>query len=125
MPELTLNQLKKAVTGVANRTARRSERVRELARHIDEEAQDTTRVADGIGSLGVDTATVSETQDLARIMAGLSEAALTYASATDTTSRTARAAHDQAHASHGGIQEAVQRGTVDVSNLNREWLRQE
>lgn len=125
MADLTLNQLKKAVAGVANRTTRRGEALRTLARLTDEEARDTARIADGIGTMNVDVDTVSETQELARIMAGLSAAALAYATATDTTTRHARAAHDQAQASHGGIQEAVQRATVDVRNLNREWLRQE
>lgn len=125
MADLTLNQLKKAVSDVANRTARRGEKIRVLARHIEDVAEDTARVADGIGAMKVDVDTVSETQELARIMAGLSEAALTYASASDTTARRAQAAHDQAQASHGGIQEAFRRAPVDTRGLNREWLRQE
>lgn len=125
MSDLTLAKLKKAVTAVANSTARRGEAIRTLAKHIDDEARDTARIAEGIGAMGVDKETVSETSDLSKIMAGLSEQSLVYASASADTSRRAQAAHDQAHASHGGMQEAFKRSPVDLSTVKREWFRQE
>ncbi|MEU2873017.1 hypothetical protein ABZ769_28100 [Streptomyces olivoreticuli] len=126
MADLTYKQLQKAVTDLRKDVTRASEAIRERSRKIDEEAQDTARVAEMIGGMGVDNATTSETRDLARIMKGVSEAAIAYAAAGDTTARAAGAAYDQAHTTHGGIQEAVSRAPVDrVHDVNREWFRQE
>ena len=123
--KLTYRQLQKAVTDLQKAVARGSEAITVRAQHIDDEAKDTTRVAEMIGSMGVDTSTVAETQQLSRIMRGVSEAAITYASKADATARAAGAAYEQARTSHGGIHEAYTRAPVDVSNLDREWLRQE
>lgn len=125
MADLTYKQLQKAVTDLAKDVAKGSETIRTVAQQIDEEAQDTARVAEAIGGMGVDRDTVSETSELSKIMRGVSEAALAYASAGDNTTKAAKAAYDQAHTTHNGIQEAYSRSTVNISNLNREWLRQE
>ena len=127
MADLTYKQLQAAVTAVAKDVTRASEAIRGEARRIDEEATDTARIADVISSLRVDKATVAETRELSRIMAGLSEAAIAYATCGDTTAKTAQAAHDQNHSSHDGIHHAVQRSSVgrDIHDLDREWLRQE
>lgn len=125
MPDLTYNQLKAAVDTLAKTVAKDGEKIRVFAQQIHKEAVDTGRVADGIGSLGVDKETVAETHLLSRLMHGLSEAAIHYASATDGTSKSAAAASGQATRTHAGIQEAFRASPVDLSNLNREWLRQQ
>jgi hypothetical protein len=125
MPQLTLNQLKKAVAETAKRSARRAEAIRVLAKNIQDVASDTTRVAENIGARHVDTATVAETVELAKIMAGLSEASIKRATAGQEVARAAQAVYDQAQADHGGFQEAVRRAPVDVSDTDREWFRQQ
>lgn len=125
MADLTYRQLQAAITDLGRNVTRGAEAISAQTQRIDEEAQDTARLAEQIQSMGVDAATVSETQETAKTMAGLSTAARTYASAGDTTARAAKAAHEQAHASHDGINEAVNRSTIDVSHLSRDWLRRE
>jgi uncharacterized phage infection (PIP) family protein YhgE len=125
MADLTYKRLQKAVTDLAKDVAKGSEAIRSAAQWIDEEAQDTSRVAEAIGGMGVDRETVSETHELSKAMRGVSEGAIDYASSGDTTTKAAKAAYDQAHTTHNGIQEAYSRSSADVSNLNREWLRQE
>ncbi|MFJ5294566.1 hypothetical protein [Streptomyces sp. NPDC088348] len=125
MADLTYKQLQKAVTDIKKDVTRAADAIRAKSQKIDDEAQDTSRVAEMIGGMGVDPETVAETRDLSRIMKGVSEATIAYASAGDTTAKAADAAYTQAHSTHGGIQEAVSRSSVDVRNLDREWLRQE
>lgn len=127
MPELTYAQLQKAVTTLAKDIARGAEAIGRHAQAIDEEARDTARVGDLIGAMKVDTATVAETHELSKIMAGLSEAALAYAAAGDDTARAAQAAHDQNRHSHGGINEAASRSPVgrEIYDVDRGWLSQE
>jgi hypothetical protein len=125
MPDLTYKQLQAAVTGLTKDVTRATQAIHAKADQISDEAQDTSRVAEMISRMGVDPATTSETQDLSRLMRGVSDAAISYASAGDTTARAAGAAHDQAKATHGGIQEAVSRSSVDVQGVNREWFRQQ
>lgn len=125
MADLTYKQLQKAVTDLGKEVTKASEAIHIRARQIDDQARDTARVAELIGAMGVDTATVSETHHLSRIMLGVSEAAIAYASASDNTAKAAAAAHEQARTTHDGINEAVGRAPVDVSDLDREWLRQD
>ncbi|WP_331756592.1 hypothetical protein [Streptomyces decoyicus] len=125
MPDITYKQLKAAVEDLAKEVNRASDAIRARAQQIDEEAKDTARIAEMIASMGVDTETVGETRDLSRLMNGVSEAAIAYASAGDNTAKSASAAAIQAHTTHGGIQEAVSRAPVDVRGLDREWLRQD
>jgi acyl-CoA synthetase (NDP forming) len=127
MPDLTYAQLAKATADLARDITRSAEAIRLHAKTIDDEAKDTTRVAESIASLKVDSATVAETREVGRIMAGLSEAVLAYAAAGDDTARAAQAAHDQNKASHSGIGEAVSRSPVgrEIYDLDRGWLTQE
>jgi hypothetical protein len=126
MSDLTNDRLKRAVASLAKAEAKDAEAVRTLAKFIDDEAQDTARVAEGIASFRVDTDTVSETHELSKIMAGLSEATIAYASAGDTVSKQAQAVHNTARAAHDGIEEAFARSTAsNVYDLNRDWLAQE
>jgi len=127
MPELTYAQLAAQVTDLAKTIAKDGEAIQNLAKNIADEAADTGRVADAIGAMRVDGATVGETQELSKIMAGVSEAAIAYASAGNTTAKTAQAAQEQNKASHYGIGEAASRSSVGnaIYDVNRDWFRQE
>ncbi|MFD3516352.1 hypothetical protein [Streptomyces sp. NPDC058657] len=124
MAAITFSELKREVTQLAKNATKGADAIRAEAQAIDAAAQDTRRVAEQIASMGVDQETRSETHHLAKLMAGVSEAAIDYASAGDTTAKAAQASHDQAQTTHGGIQAAYQRSPVDLSNVNREWFRQ-
>lgn len=125
MAGITYTQLTTAITAMEKGIARAAEQIRERTAAIDEIAEITARTADGIASLNVDTATVSETHELARILRGVSEAAIAYADGGDTTTKAAAAAGAQARTTHAGIHEAFGRAPVDLSGVDREWLRQE
>lgn len=125
MPDLNYKQLLKATSDLAQEVLANSQAVQADGQYVDNEARDTGRVAEMVGSMGVDQDTVGETGQLGRIISGVSTAAIDYVAAADTTSKTARAAHDQTRASHGGIHEAYNRATVDISNMKPDWLRQD
>lgn len=127
MPDLTYAQLAKATAALAKDITRSAEAIRSHARDIDAEAKDTARVAECIGSFKVDSATVAETREVSRIMAGLSDATLAYATDAVTTARAAQTAHDQNKASHSGIGEAAGRSPVgrEIYDLDHTWLTRE
>ncbi|MFE1230581.1 hypothetical protein [Streptomyces sp. NPDC058745] len=126
MARITYRQLVAAVGDLEKSVARNAEQIRAQADEIQEEAEDAARVANMIAAMNVDRHTVSETHALSRVMRGLSDSAVAYASAADTTARMAAAAGEQARTSHGGIQEAVSRADVDgIHDVSREWLAQE
>jgi len=125
MPELTHTQLKRAALALAKTVSRDAEVVRGLGKEIDDEARDTARVGDQIGAMRVDNATVGETRELSKIMAGLSEASIQYATGASTAGSRAKAVHDEAQRTHDGMQEAFRRSPVDLRDVNREWFRQE
>jgi hypothetical protein len=127
MAELTYAKLAAKVTALAKTIARDGEAIQALAQNITEEAADTARVADSIGAMRVDTATIGETQQLSKIMAGVSEAVIAYASAGHTTVKTAQATQNQNQSSHYGIGEAASRSPVGkaIYDVNRDWFRQE
>ncbi len=127
MPELTYQQLQAEVTALAKDIARSTEAIKKEAEGLQDEAQDTARLADSIASLKVDRATVGETTELSKIMAGLRDAAIAYASASDTTALQAQAVHAQNRTSHSGINEAVQRSPVgrDIYQVDRRWVTPE
>jgi hypothetical protein len=120
--DLTYTGLQKAITALEKDIRRSADDIRAWAQYINDEAIDTARVAETIAAIGVDPDTIAETHEVAKLMAGLSEAAIAYASASDTTAKTASAARDQARASHEGIKEAYSRAPADVSRLKRAWL---
>lgn len=125
MPDLTYKQLLKSTADLAQEVMSNAQAVQADGQYVDTEARDTARVAEMIGSMGVDQETLGETRQLAGIITGVSQGAIDYVSAADTTARTARAAHDQARTSHGGIHEAYRRAPVDISNMKPDWLRQD
>ena len=125
--DLTFKQLHKAVAELSDNVIKSSAAIQAHAQDLDGEAQDTARIAEGIGAMRIDKTTVGETRELAKIMKGLSEQAIAYATAGDTTARMARTAGDQANANHGGFYEAATRSIVgaEVYDIDREWFRQE
>ena len=122
--ELTYRQLAKAVSDLAETSARNAETIHANAAWISDEARDVAQTADQLGARRVDSVTVGETLELSKIMQGLSGAVLAYASAGDTTSRAAAAAHAANRDSHDGINEAVSRSTVgrDIHDVDRGWF---
>lgn len=126
MPDLTYEQFLKTVTDFGQEVTANAESIRAWAAYIDEEAKDTSRVAEMIGARRVDRDTIAETEQLAKIMAGVSEQAIQYAARGDTTARFAQASHDQAKDSHQGIHEAVNNSpAVGIHDVDSEWLAKE
>ena len=126
MPEMTYQQLKAATIQLTKRIIRDSESIRRWGQHIDNEATETRRIGDQIGAKRVDPDTVAETQELAKIMEGVSEAAIAYATSGQDAAAASKAAHGQAQASHGGISEAVNRSSArNIHDVDRTWLEQE
>ncbi|MFJ2110597.1 hypothetical protein ACIOEX_01490 [Streptomyces sp. NPDC087850] len=122
---ITYPELQRSIANLMMEVVRATDAIRTHGLNIAEEASETAQLADGIAAIGVDRDTVAETTQLSRIMDGLSDSARVYTAVGDTTSKAAEAAYEQNLVSHGGIGEAVSRSPVDVSNLDREWLRQE
>ncbi|MFF9287528.1 hypothetical protein [Streptomyces griseosporeus] len=124
MPDLTYAQLSAQLTHLAKTISRDSEALHTHAKTISDEADDTARIAEMIGALRVDPATVAETRDVAHLMRGVSQAATAYAAAGDTTAKTAQAAQEQNKASHSAIGEAAARSTAGaaVYDVERPWL---
>lgn len=114
--DLTYRQLLRETRDLAREVRRDAEAHRKLAAKQDDEAKDTGRIAEQIAALGVDSATVAETREVARIMRGLSESALAYATGTDEAARAAKAVENEAVTTHGGIQEAVDRSPAPMAN---------
>lgn len=120
---LTYRQLLREARDLARGVRRATESHKKMATVLDGEAKDTGRIAEQIAALHVDTATVAETREVARIMQGLSTSALAYASAADEASRAATAAEQQTVTDHGGIKEAADRSPVPMAD--RRWYTQE
>ncbi|MFB6665935.1 hypothetical protein [Streptomyces parvus] len=115
MTDTTYRKLREQVQVLARRVAADGETIRQIGHRADQNAQEVARVADGLANLEVDTHTTGEAKDTARIMRGLSQTALTTASATDTVAAAARAADTQARQSHEGIDEQVNAMTVPMA----------
>ncbi len=126
MPDGTYNQLLADVTTLSRQVVRDADALRAWGQHIDTEAKETGRIADQIGARRIDPDTVAETTQLSRLLSGLSEQAVAYANAGDTTAAAARAAHEQAKASHDRISEAVRASpAANIADVPPDWLAQE
>ncbi|MFD5848388.1 hypothetical protein [Streptomyces chartreusis] len=125
--DLTHAQLAKAAAELARVITRDEEQIKEAAREIGMEAWDTSRIAEAIAYMNVDSATVAETTELSKIMDGLEAGATAYAAAGNYAVRKADAVRAQNHASHTGIGEAAGRSPVgsQIYDVDRNWLRQE
>jgi hypothetical protein len=126
MTDTRYEQFVRDVTDFGNEILADAEALRGWAQFIEQEATDTSRIADGISAKRVDTETVGETHQLAKTMTGVSEQAIRYASAGDTTTRLARTSHDEAVATHQGIHEAVNASPASgIHDVDNDWLTQE
>ncbi|MGO4417415.1 hypothetical protein AB4Z54_01195 [Streptomyces sp. MCAF7] len=121
--KITYKQLRREVQALSKNVRKGGEQIKQRTKAIDEAVKDTGKVADQIGRMGVAPATISETRELSKIMAGVRTAVLAYATSTDTTGKAADAADAQARASHEGISQAVGR-SPDHAKDHR-WYTQE
>lgn len=126
MAELTYKALLSAVQAKEKALARNAESVKRAADTIKEHADDTARDADALGAKSVDRDSISECEQLGRIIRGVSDRAISYAARGVDTAKAARAAGDQARTTHAGFQEAFDRSTVtDLEKVSRDWFEQE
>ncbi|MFE5669079.1 hypothetical protein ACFQ7W_34810 [Streptomyces niveus] len=126
MAELTYKVLVRRTQDKEKALARNAEGVKKAADNIKELADDTATDADALGAKSVDRDSLAECQELAKIIRGVSEGALTYASKTSDTAKAAKAAGDQARTTHAGFQEAFDRSSVtDLEKVSRDWFEQE
>lgn len=126
MAELTYKALAHAVRDKEKSLTRNAESVKRAAENITAHADDTARDADALGAKSVDRDSVSECQELAKVIRGVSDGAISYAAKGTDTAKAAKAAGDQARTTHGGFQEAFDRSTVTgLENVSRDWLEQE
>ncbi|MGW4688526.1 hypothetical protein ACWEPM_27025 [Streptomyces sp. NPDC004244] len=115
MAETTYSELRAAVQALAKLVDRDGETIRQIGLRADQNAQAVARVADSLANLEVDTHTTGEAKDTARIMRGLSMAAIAAAAAADSVAGAARGADAQALKSHGGINERANAMTVRMA----------
>ncbi|MER7048936.1 hypothetical protein [Streptomyces jumonjinensis] len=126
MAELTYKVLVRKTQDKEKALARNAEGVKKAADNIRELADDTASDADALGAKSVDRDSLAECQELSKIIRGVSEAAITYASRTSDTAKAAKAAGDQARTAHAGFQEAFDRSDVDgLEKVSRYWFEQE
>ncbi|MFF3067156.1 hypothetical protein [Kitasatospora sp. NPDC057936] len=121
--DLTHRELVRQVRELSRELRRDTAAFRALAKAQQQEAQETGRIADQIAALHVDSATIAETREVARIMQGLSQAAIAYESAAEEAGRSAAATETQARTDHDGIQQAVDSSPVPMAD--RTWYTQE
>ncbi|MBW1603558.1 hypothetical protein JJV70_15895 [Streptomyces sp. JJ66] len=126
MAELTYKVLVRKTEAKEKALARNAEGVKKAAENIKELADDTASDADALGAKSVDRDSLAECQELSKIIRGVSDGAMTYASKTADTAKTAKAAGDQARTTHAGFQEAFDRSDVtDLEKVSRDWFEQE
>ncbi|AXU16806.1 hypothetical protein [Streptomyces clavuligerus] len=126
MAELTYKALVRKVQAKEKALARNAEGVKKAADTIKELASDTASDADALGAKSVDRDSLAECQELAKVIRGVSDRAITYASKTADTAKAAKAAGDQARATHRGFQEAFDRSRVTgLEKVSRDWFEQE
>ncbi|WUT01727.1 hypothetical protein OHA46_33765 (plasmid) [Streptomyces sp. NBC_00708] len=126
MAELTYKVLVRKTEAKEKALARNAEAVKQAADTIKELADDTASDADALGAKSVDRDSLADCQELAKVIRGVSDGALTYAAKTADTARAAKAAGDQARTTHAGFQEGFDRSDVtDLENVFRDWFEQE
>ncbi|MBV7674117.1 hypothetical protein STHAL_32235 [Streptomyces halstedii] len=126
MAELTYKVLVRKTQDKEKALARNAEGAKKAADNIKELADDTASDADALGAKSVDRDSLAECQELAKVIRGVSDGALTYASKTSDTAKAAKAAGDQARTTHAGFQEAFDRSSVtDLEKVSRDWFEQE
>ncbi|MYS33713.1 hypothetical protein K388_07197 [Streptomyces sp. KhCrAH-43] len=126
MAELTYKVLVRKTEDKERALARNAEGVKKAADTIKELADDTASDADALGAKSVDRDSLADCQELAKVIRGVSDGALTYAAKAADTAKAAKAAGDQARTTHAGFQEAFDRSDVtDLEKVSRDWFEQE
>lgn len=126
MTELTYKVLVKKIQAKEKALARNAEGVKKAAENIKQLADDTATDAEALGAKSVDRDSLAECRELSKVIRGVSEGALIYASRTADTARAAKAAGDQARTTHARFQEAFDRSSVtDLEKVSRDWFEQE
>lgn len=126
MSDLTYKALQAKVAKLERKVSRNADDVKAAAKVIDAEATETLRESEQMAAKSVDTDSVSDSQELAKVIKGLSDGILTYAAKAQDTAKQAKAAGDQAKSTHGGFQEAFDRSSVHgLENVDRDWFAQE
>lgn len=124
--DLTYKALQREVAKLERKVARNADEVKAAAKVIDAEATETLRESEQIAAKSVDRDSVADSQELSRVIKGLSDGILTYAAKAQDTAKQAKAAGDQAKSTHGGFQEAFDRSSVaGLENVDRDWFAQE
>ena len=125
MGDLTYKALVKATTERQKACTRNAESVKNAAESIKGIADDTVSDADALAAKSVDPDSRSECQELAKIIRGVSDGAISYAAKASDTAKAAKAAGDQATTTHGGFQEQFDRSNVtDLEKVSRDWFEQ-
>ncbi|MFD6149475.1 hypothetical protein [Streptomyces sp. NPDC060243] len=124
--KITYAQLQAKTAALEKQITQHAEAIRQESRALAEEARDTQHVAEQIAAKNVDSATVGETRDLARVMQGLADSLTAYATAGNATARRAKTVHDTNRDSHSEILAQVRRSQVGtgIYILDRIWLEQ-
>lgn len=125
MADLTYKALKAKTADLEKKVSRNAQEIKETAQVIDAEAKETARESDQMAAKSVDKDSVSDSQEFAKVIKGLGDGILSYASKGIDTAKQAKAVGDQAKATHGGFQEAFDRSNVDgLENVHRDWFEQ-
>lgn len=124
--ELTYKALQAKVANLEKRVSANAAAVQDAAKVIDDEATEAQRESEQMAAKSVDRDSVSDAHEFSKVIAGLSEGILTYAAKGQDTAKQAKAASDQARATHGGFQEAFDRSNIDgLENVSNDWLEQQ
>lgn len=124
--DMTYKALVAQLDALQRREAANGENLKRHAAEIEEVARETARIAERIAAKNVDRDTVSETHELSRAVSEVSASVLGFAARMDDTTAAAKAAAEQAKATHSGIDEAVNASSVTgIHDVDREWFTQE
>lgn len=125
MSELTYKALKAKTTALEKKVTRNAEETQAAVKVLEEEAKETARESEQMAGKSVDRDSVAESTELAKVLTGVSDGFAVYVAKAQDTAKQAKAAGDEATASHGGFQEQFDRSTVDgLEHVSRDWLEQ-
>lgn len=126
MSDLTYKALRAKVAKLEKKVSRNADSIKEAAKVIEAESDESRREADHMAAKCVDKDSVSDAKELSKVIKGVSDGILTYAAKGEDTARQARAVNDQAKTTHGAFQEQFDRSNVDgLENVSRDWFEQQ
>lgn len=103
-------QIMKELTSLADEFA-------QTAKEIDTDATDVHHIALMIGAKNVDTATVTDTTNVAKTLEGVQTSAQAASASAHDATKATKAALKQLRTTHDGTQEAFNRSPVDKRQL--------